>query len=179
MMPRPKRANVLEIRSRWAREFAKDGKVQVEKEKLDPEEAFFYTLDLLMEDFGKHHRAAQCVLCNPMQVMGLHREEVMIRLLVTLFETFFPLWEEYVLEIKESVLQGLLDRRNRKGYGSWKEKLLDLVNQQVEADLGDFLRDIEKHLGKFSQVELEPMIHDRIFAKAFQILQERWVRRPS
>ena len=174
-----KPAKILEIRSRWAREFAKDGKVRVEKEKLDPEEAFVYTLDLLMEDFGKRHHPAQCVLCNPMQVMGSHREEIMTRLLVTLFETFFPLWEEYVLEIKESVLQGLLDRRDRRTYGSWKEKLLTLVNRQVETDLRDFLRDIENHLRKFAQVELPEERSERVFADAFQTLQERWVRRPD
>lgn len=178
-MASDKSAKILEIRSRWAKEFARDGKVRVEKEKLDPEESFVYTLDLLMEDFGKRHLPAQCVLCNPMQVMGLHREEIMTRLLVTLFETFFPLWEEYVLEIKESVLQRLLDRRDRKTYSSWKEKLLEVVNRQVESDLRDFLRDIENHLRKFAQVELAEDRSEHVFSEAFRILQERWVRRPE
>ncbi len=178
-MGRSKPTKILQLRSRRLRDFAKQGEAKVDKENLDPEEAFLYTLDLLLEDFGKRHLPSHCVLCNPMQVMGMHRNEIMVKLLVTLFETFFPVWEEYILEIKDSVLQGLLDRRNRQNYGNWKEKFLGLVEQQVETDLRDFQKDVENHLKKFAQVEVEPARSEEVFAAALTRLKEEWIRKPS
>jgi len=176
---KPKSPKILQMRSRVLRDISKRGEARVDKDQHDPEEAFLYTLDLLLEDFGKRHDPNRCVICNPMQVLGLHRDAAMEKMLVTLFETFFPVWEEYVLEIKDTVLQGLLDRRGKRTYGSWKEKFLELVQKQVETDLGDFQKDIENHLRKFASVELEPERVQLVFNQALKHLQATWMRKPS
>jgi len=176
---KPKSPKILQMRSRVLRDVKKRGEARVDKDQLDPEEAFLYTLDLLLEDFGKRHLPDRCVICNPMQVLGMHRDAAMVRMLVTLFETFFPVWDEYVLEIKDSVLQGLLDRRGKRTYGSWKEKFLELVEQQVKTDLHDFQKDIENHLRKFASVEIEPIRAEEVFAAALKQLKESWMRRST
>lgn len=134
-----------------------------------------HTLDLLMEDFGKKHRKELCVLCEPMQILGLHRDAVMVDLAESLFLAFFPSFESYVLEVREGLLQGLLDRRDKGNYGSWQEKLKELLVRQVAADLRDFIGDIEKHLRKFASVELEDDRRDAVFQEAFSRLEKEWL----
>jgi len=138
-------------------------------------EAFDYTLDLLMEDFGKKHDKETCVLCEPMKTVGLHRDAVMVDLAQTLFLAFFPSFEDYVLELRESLTQGLLDRRERGEYDSWQDKLKDLLRRQVLADLGDFLGDIQKHLIKFAGVEIEAERRETILGQAMARLERDWL----
>lgn len=147
-------------------------------EHLHELEAFDYTLDLLMEDFGKKHRKDCCVLCDPMKTLGLHRDEVMLDLTETLFLAFFPSFESYVQDLKESLVQGLLDRRDPKRYDSWQEKLKNLLREQVMADLGDFFTDIQKHLIKFAGVEIEEERRATALAKAYTRLERGWLWKP-
>jgi hypothetical protein len=137
-------------------------------------EAFDYTLDLLMEDFGKRHQKDSCVLCEPMKTLGLHRDAVMVDLSETLFLAFFPDFESYVLEVREGLVQGLLDRRDRKAYDSWQEKLKELLRKQVLSDLGDFLSDIQKHLMKFAGVEIEAERRVAILQQSMERLERGW-----
>ncbi|HEX5035324.1 MAG TPA: hypothetical protein VFW62_12665 [bacterium] len=136
---------------------------------------WIHTLDLLMEDFGKKHRKELCVLCEPMQILGLHRDAVMVDLAESLFLAFFPSFESYVMEVREGLLQGLLDRRDRGNYGSWQAKLKELLVRQVATDLRDFIGDIEKHLRKFASVELEEERRAAIFTEAFSRLEKEWL----
>lgn len=147
-------------------------------EHLHELEAFDYTLDLLMEDFGKKHLKESCVLCEPMKTLGLHRDAVMVDLAETLFLAFFPSFEGYVQDLKESLVQGLLDRRNPRRYDSWQDKLKDLLREQVLADLGDFFTDIQKHLIKHAGVELEEERRAEVLAQAFGRLERGWMWRP-
>jgi hypothetical protein len=134
-----------------------------------------HTLDLLMEDFGKKHRKELCVLCEPMQILGQHRDAVMADLAESLFLAFFPSFESYVLEVREGLLQGLLDRRERGNYGSWQEKLKELLVRQVATDLRDFIGDIAKHLLKFASVDLEEERRETVFQEAFSRLEKEWL----
>ncbi len=172
-MPLSRKAKIIPLNAQWG---SKQAKIKVGEEAVsfNPEQAFLYTIDLLMEDFGKRHRTELCALCNPMKIMGRHRKEVMIELLMALFTTFFPSFENYVSDVKGSLLEGLLDRRDRRTYSNWKEKLKCLLNNQIETDLQDFLRDIENHLAKFSQVSVEDEQHEEILEQALQQIHKNW-----
>lgn len=137
--------------------------------------AFYYTLDLLMEDFGKKHQREHCALCEPMKVMGLHRDEVMVRLNLTLFTTFFPSFEEYLLEMKDKLMEGLLKRRAEGEPKAWQARVKKLVQAQIEEDVGDFLGDIQKHLIKYSKVKLENKRRDKIFLETLTQIQKEWM----
>lgn len=139
------------------------------------EACFYYTLDLLMEDFGKRHESEFCSLCEPMRVMGLHREEVAVELCVALFTTFFPKFEDYLLEIKESMLQNLLRRERGPAFGSWQKKLLALLRTQVKKDVESFLQDIQKHLKKYCAVELPSDRFEELLSRSLVRLREDWI----
>jgi hypothetical protein len=132
-----------------------------------------------MEDFGKRHQKESCALCEPMQTMGRHRDEMMVELTEALFLAFFPSFEGYVQEVKEGLLQGLLDRRDRKAYITWQEKLKDLLERQVLADLGDFLNDLQKHLLKFAGIELEAERREAILGQVMDRLRKDWLLKPG
>jgi hypothetical protein len=156
------------MRANWRRHSA----------NMPPEEdTFLYTMDLLMEDFGKKHLPQYCVLCEPMKVVGKHRDEVMVELLVVLFTTFFPSFQDYILETKEALLQGLLDRREKKSFDSWQNKLAVLLQRQMEEDLKDFLNDIQRHLLKYSGVEIEADKFQHMLTQAMFVLKEEWMRK--
>jgi hypothetical protein len=160
-------AKIIPIRAHGARGLQGRGETD-----HDP---WCHTLDLLMEDFGKKHRKELCVLCEPMQILGLHRDAVIVDLAESLFLAFFPSFESYVLEVREGLLQGLLDRRDKNNYGSWQDKLKELLVRQVAADLRDFIGDIAKHLLKFASVELEDGRREAVFQEAFSRLEKEWL----
>ena len=172
---RAKTAKVIPLRSGGPR---RDRPASQASEHLHELEAFDYTLDLLMEDFGKKHSKESCVLCDPMKTLGLHRDAVMLDLTETLFLAFFPSFEGYVQDLKETLVQGLLNRRDAKRYDSWQDKLKELLRDQVASDLGDFFTDIQKHLIKFAGVEIEPERREEILAQAFARLEKGWMWRP-
>ncbi|MFO1463569.1 MAG: hypothetical protein U1F66_07300 [bacterium] len=163
---------VIPLRSRGARRQKGGAGAAAHLHEL---EAYDYTLDLLMEDFGKKHQKENCVLCEPMKTVGLHRDAVMVDLAETLFLAFFPSFEGYVLEVRDGLMQGLLDRRERGPYESWQDKLKDLLRRQVLNDLGDFLTDIQKHLLKFAGVELEAERREAVLAEAMARLERDWL----
>ncbi len=170
-----KEIKIIPLRANWQRRLAQQRPTEVVSEGDRVSDAFFYTLDLLMEDFGKKHQGSQCALCEPMKVVGQHRDVVMVGLAIALFTTFFPSFENYILEMKDNLLQGLLDRRDRKDYGSWKEKIKVLVEDQIKKDLSDFLQDIQKHLLKYTGNPLEESRFEQIYQKALSRLQKEWV----
>jgi hypothetical protein len=144
-------------------------------EKGSKEACFYYTLDLLIEDFGKKHESEFCSLCEPMRVMGLHREEVAVDLCVALFTTFFPKFEDYLLEIKENMLQNLLRRERGPTFGSWQKKLLSLLRTQVKKDVESFLQDIQKHLKKYCAVEMPLDRLEELLYRSLARLREDWI----
>jgi len=139
------------------------------------EAAYYYTLDLLMEDFGKQHESSFCALCEPMKVMGLHRDEVIASLNYTLFTTFFPDFEEYMMELKETMVHRLLRRQSGSQFKTWQEKMRHLVDIQIKKDAESFLKDIEKHLKKHTGFELPPARAKAILAGTLKKLQALWV----
>jgi len=136
---------------------------------------FLYTIDLLMEDFGKKHDSRRCVLCEPMKVAGMHRDKVALELAVALFKIFFPSFQNYVLEVREKLVQGLLDRRDRKTYPTVKDKIKALLTTQIQSDIDDFLLDIQKHLQKFSKGSIDDTRVDQIALEAYERLQNEWM----
>lgn len=153
-----------------ARESGREGDFEI-----GPEDAFVYTMDLLMEDFGKKHLSKYCALCEPMKVLGQHRDEVMVELLVVLFTTFFPTFHGYLLEVRDNLVQGLLGRRERRTFDSLKEKLHTLLEEQIEADLKDFFTDLRKHLLKYASVELEGEKELQVLGQVFVRLRQDWM----
>ncbi|MDX1385997.1 MAG: hypothetical protein R3257_00300 [bacterium] len=139
------------------------------------EACFYYTLDMLTEDFGKKHESEFCALCEPMRVMGQHREEVALELSVVLFTTFFPKFEDYLLEIKESMLQNLLRRERGPAFGSWQKKLLSLLRLQVKKDVTSFFEDIQKHLKKYCAAELPADRLETLVGRAMIRLKKDWI----
>jgi len=139
------------------------------------ERDFYYTLDLLMEDFGKKHVSDHCALCEPMKVMGKHRDEIMEEFALTLFTTFFPSFDEYVLEVQETLTEGLLRRDCQPESHSWKDKLKFLLKNQIKKDMESFLLDIGKHLEKYASVPLEEAHREKILGTTMKRLQEEWI----
>ncbi len=146
-----------------------------EQPQFTPEDSFYYTLDLLMEDFGKKHLLEQCILCNPMRVYGEHRDEVIFRLLVALFYRFFPSLDDYLADARKNLMEGLIIRKNGKIYPSLQEKFSDLLQEQMKGDLRDFGREIQKHLLKHAQVEISPEKIEEVLARVMGVLQEQWM----
>lgn len=141
------------------------------------EGAYLYTLGLLMEDFGKEHKRGSCVLCEPMKSMGMHRDEIIIKLVQTLFTTFFPSFEDYWLGLKENLLEGLMSRKKGgKAYDSLQAKLKDLLQEQIEKDVRDFFGDIKKHLQKYAQVEIGESREEKIIAASLEGLKGGWMK---
>lgn len=139
------------------------------------EKNFYYTLDLLMEDFGKKHLSENCALCEPMKAMGKHRDEIMEELAFKLFTTFFPSFDDYILEVQETLTEGLLRRDRPPESRSWKDKLKALLKNQIKKDLERFLLDIDKHLEKYASVPLEAPRRERILTTTMKRLQEEWI----
>ncbi len=142
------------------------------------ERAFYYTLELLLEDFGKSHQSVACALCEPMKIMGKHRDEVMAQFHYTLFTLFFPSFSEYLTELKESLLTSVLRRGDRdaeRGSQSWQERLRQSLDTQVEVDAKQFLEDILKHLKKFSGVEVDEERQGQILRKTLGQLKAEWM----
>jgi hypothetical protein len=139
------------------------------------EASFFYTLDLLMEDFGKRHRPEDCALCEPMKVMGKHRDEVMVELNFALFTAFFPSFEGYLAELRDSLMQKFLSRKEGRSHGDWKDKLKQMVQEQIREDAASFLSDILKHLSKFAKVEVEAPRRKKILEQSLQRLKSEWM----
>ena len=142
-------------------------------EQPDRQDPLAHSLDLLMEDFGKRHVKENCALCEPMKILGRHRDEVMVELGEALFLAFFPSFEGYLAEVRDGLLQGLLNRQG-KAYDSWQEKVRELLCLQVQSDADDFVSDIQRHLLKFSGVELEPERRASILAGIMARLEEKW-----
>lgn len=140
-----------------------------------PEDALLYTIDLLMEDFGKKHLPKYCVLCEPMKVMGKHRDAVMVDLLHSLFVTFFPSFSAYLSEVRDNLLRGLLDRGPKRSFHSLKDKLQTLLREQIAADLKDFFTDLRKHLLKHTGTEPEAAKEAEILGKVLDRLAEEWM----
>lgn len=81
---------VISLHERW--ESRKQDKARKDGDWVVSEEvraSFLYTLDLLVDSFGKKHVKKYCALCEPMRVMGEHRDEVIVQLVVALFTSFF------------------------------------------------------------------------------------------
>jgi hypothetical protein len=140
-----------------------------------PEDALLYTLDLLMEDFGKKHLPKYCVLCEPMKVMGKHRDAVMVDLLHSLFITFFPSFSAYLSEVRDNLLRGLLERGQKRSFDSLKDKLQALLREQIAADLKDFFGDLRKHLLKHTGVKVDAAKESKIISKVMDKLQAAWI----
>ncbi len=142
------------------------------------ERAFYYTLELLLEDFGKPHQSVACALCEPMKVMGQHRDEVMAQFHYTLFTLFFPSFSEYLAELKETLLTSVLRRGGRDeapSAQSWQERLNQNLEAQVEIDAKQFLDDILKHLKKFSEVEVDAERQRQVLQKTLGQLKAEWM----
>ncbi len=138
------------------------------------EAAYHYTIDLLMEDFGKKHFSSRCVLCEPMRTLGKHRDEVIRDLHHSLFTMFFPDFEDYLLEIRESLVQKLL-RRDQEVFPSWKEKLVSQLKSQIRRDAWGLLEDIFKHLKKYCGVTYEPLKQEDFLNRLIQHIFQQWV----
>jgi len=167
-MPPESTHNIISLAQARAGRFKKQNESSMES-------CFYYTMDLLMEDFGKKHDRDFCMLCEPMKVLGLHRDEAIVKLNVALFTTFFPDFEEYLLEIKENMVQGLLRRNKGPTFPSWQEKLRNLLQGQIKKDAESFLDDIVKHLTKFNEVELDPERREALMDQTFERLQTDWI----
>lgn len=142
---------------------------------VDAEDAFLYTIDLLMEDFGKKHLPQYCALCEPMKVMGKHRDAVMEALVYSLFTTFFPSFASYLSEVRDNLMQGLLERGERRSFSSLKEKLQALLRGQIQADLKDFFTDLRKHLMKYTGTPLEPEKEAEVLGRVLDRLFAQWI----
>ena len=166
---------VISLHERWERKreaVVKNGKnLPVSEDVRVP---FLYTLDLLIDSFGKKHVKKYCALCEPMRVMGEHRDQVIVQLVVTLFTSFFQSFRNYLAEVNGTLLKDLLDRRKAEGFDSWQQKLKGLVKIQIESDLSDFLEDVQKHLQKFAEVSLEEERKKNIINLAAVEIEKKW-----
>lgn len=142
-------------------------------EQAPRQDPLAHSLDLLMEDFGKRHIRENCVLCEPMKILGKHRDEVMVELGEALFLIFFPSFEGYLSEVREGLMQGLLSRQG-KAYDSWQDKVRELLYLQVQSDADDFISDMQRHLLKFSGVEINLERRTLILSKMMSRLEEKW-----
>lgn len=138
------------------------------------EAAYQYTIDMLMEDFGKKHLQARCVLCEPMRTLGLHRDEVILKLHQSLFLLFFPDFEDYLLEIRETLMQKLL-QRDDEFFPSWKEKLTSQLKSQICKDAWGLLEDIFKHLKKYCGVSHDSPKQEELLARSVGWIYQEWV----
>ncbi len=167
---------IKDLESSQPKNAASQGSAGEQTPSLHSDAAFLYTLDLLMEDFGKKHLRQNCVLCEPMKNFGLHRDEAIVHLGEALFTTFFPSFRDYVSEMQETLLHGLLDRRERGSFKSWQDKLKNLFRQKIAEDLKDFLEDIYKHLLKHAGVSIDSARREQIFQKTLACLEKGWIR---
>lgn len=138
------------------------------------EAAYQYTLDMLMEDFGKKHLAARCVLCEPMRTLGLHRHQVILRCHRSLFLLFFPDFDDYLLEVRESLVQKLL-RRETGDFPTWQDKLMFQLKAQIRRDAWSLLEDVLKHLKKYCEVDYGPLEEKRLLQKSLEAIFQDWV----
>lgn len=140
------------------------------------ESAFYYTLELLLEDFGKKHCPKSCALCEPMKVLGLHRDEVMVRLCERLFTLFFPSFKDYLRDLKSQIMEGLLKKTPEAQNGTLQARMKTMVLAQIYEDIGDFLGDICKHLKKYANVEIDGQRKVKIQKTTYQRIQKEWMK---
>lgn len=139
-------------------------------------ENYLYTLDLILNDYHKNHQMDRCVVCEPMKLMGCHRDQVIADLTSTMVKVFFGEFQEYREEIKAIVLEKLLRKdANGKVYATLKERMQALVLEQLRADVKDFINDIEKHMGKYVHAFLDEPRRETIVDQVIGLLHKNWI----
>lgn len=138
---------------------------------------YFYTLDFIINDNLKNHHSHRCVICEPMKLMGCHRDIVIQDLLITMVTTFFDDYEDYKEEVKGIVVDSLIRKnKSKKNFSSIQERVDHLILEQLQVDVEDFLSDIEKHLVQFRQSPLTDLRRMEIVNAVMNLLKKTWIR---
>ncbi|MBI2337132.1 MAG: hypothetical protein HYU97_10290 [Deltaproteobacteria bacterium] len=158
-------------------QFSRQGNLQTKTSASSlVKEDYLYTLDMIINDAQKDHYKEHCVVCEPMKLMGTHRDRVITEMAGTMVGVFFEDFTQYCEDVKGIVLEKLL-RRDAQGriYPTIQARFNELILEQLEVDIQDFVVDIEKHLLKYTQSNLSAKRKEMIVKNTLKMLKKNWI----